>query len=95
MSTEARERVIKQLEASPNNPFMYNLLGQLLLQVEKVSQAEIAFKKSIELDNSILASYMNLGQLYQQAGKLDRAAESYEAVLQKTLESYQPICYLG
>ena len=73
----------KQLEASPNNPLLYNLLGQLWMQAKDPGQAETAFKKAIELDNSILASYLNLGQLYQQAGKLDQAAQEYEAVLQK------------
>jgi tetratricopeptide (TPR) repeat protein len=81
--SEARERVTKQLEASPNNPLLYNLLGQLWMQAKDTGQAEIAFKKAIELDNSILTSYMSLGQLYQQAGKLDQAAQEYEAVLQK------------
>jgi len=82
-SNEALKRVTKQLEASPNNPLLYNLLGQLWMQAKDTDQAEMAFKKAIELDNSILASYMNLGQLYQQAGKLDQAAQEYEAVLQK------------
>ena len=82
-SNEARQRVTKQLEASPSNPLLYNLLGQLWMQTKDAGQAETAFKKAIELDNSILASYMNLGQLYQQAGKLDQAAQEYEAVLQK------------
>ena len=80
---EARERVTKQLEASPNNPMLYNLLGQLWMQAKDTGQAEIAFKKAIELDNSLLAPYLNLGQLYQQAGKLDQAAQEYEIVLKK------------
>ena len=82
-SGEARERLTKQLEVSPNNPLLYNLLGQLWMQAKDIGQAEIAFKKAVEVDNSILTSYMNLGQLYQQAGKLDQAAQEYEAVLQK------------
>ncbi len=82
-ANEARGRVTKQLEASPDNPLLYNVLGQLWMQAKDPGQAEIAFKKAIELDNSILASYLNLGQLYQQAGKLDQAAQEYEAVLQK------------
>ena len=74
-TNEARERVTKQLEASPNNPQLYNLLGQLWMKAKDPGQAETAFKKAIELDNSLLASYMNLGQLYQQAGKTDQAAQ--------------------
>jgi len=48
-SSEARERVSKQLDASPNNPLLYNLLGQLWIQAKDTGQAETAFKKAIEL----------------------------------------------
>ena len=82
-SSEARERVSRQLEASPNNPLLYNLLGQLWMQEKDTGQAEIAFKKAIELDNSLLSAYMNLGQLYHQAGKTDQAEKEYDAILAK------------
>lgn len=94
-SNEARERVTKQLEASPNNPLLYNLLGQLWMQAKGTGQAEIAFKKSIELDNSLLSTYMSLGQLYHQAGKTDQAAKEYEAVLAKDPKAIQAHMLLG
>ena len=82
-SSKAREWVSKQLDASPNNPLLYNLLGQLWMQAKDTGQAEIAFKKAIELDNSLLSAYMNLGQVYEKAGKTDQAVKEYEAVLAK------------
>ena len=94
-SNEARERVTKQLEASPNNPLLYNVLGQLWMQEEDTGQAEIAFKKAIELDNSLLTSYTNLGQLYQQAGKMDQAMKKYEAVLAKDPKALPAHMLLG
>ena len=94
-SNEARERVTKQLEASPNNPLLYNLLGQLWMQAKDTGQAEIAFKKAIELDNSLLSTYMSLGQLYHQAGKTDHAAKEYEAVLAKDPKATQAHMLLG
>ena len=81
-SNEARERVTRQLEVSPNNPLLYNLLGQLWITAD-AGQAETAFKKAIDLDNSLLSAYMNLGQTYHQAGKTDQAVKEYEAVLAK------------
>ncbi len=94
-SNEARERVTKQLEASPNNPLLYNLLGQLWMQAKDTGQAEIAFKKAIELDNSLLPTYMSLGQLYHQAGKTDHAEKEYEAVLAKDPKAIQAHMLLG
>ena len=94
-SNEARERVSKQLEASPNNPLLYNLLGQLWMQAKDTGQAETAFKKAIELDNSLLSAYMNLGQVYLTAGKTDQAVKEYEAVLAKDPKVLQAHMLLG
>jgi tetratricopeptide (TPR) repeat protein len=94
-SHEARERVTKQLEASPNNPLLYNLLGQLWMEAKDTGRAEIAFKKAIELDNSILTSYISLGQLYHQAGKTGPAVKEYEAVLAKDPKALQAHMLLG
>jgi hypothetical protein len=48
-----------------------------------IGQAALAFKRAIEFDKTILSSYINLGQLYEQASKLDQAVAEYESVLQK------------
>jgi tetratricopeptide (TPR) repeat protein len=94
-SIEARERVTKQLEASPNNPLLYNLLGQLWMMAKDAGQAETAFKKAIELDNAPLSAYINLGQVFQQAGKTDQAVKEYEAVLAKNPNVSQAHMLLG
>jgi len=92
---EARERVTKQLEASPNNPLFYNLLGQIWMKAKDLGQAETAFKKAIELDNSLFSAYMSLGQIYYQAGKTDQAAKEYEAVLEKNPKMVSAHMLLG
>ena len=94
-SNEARERVTKQLEASPNNPLLYTLLGQLWMQAKDTNQAETAFKKAIELDNSMLIAYLHLGQLYHQAGKTDQAEKEYDAILAKDPKAVQAHMLLG
>lgn len=81
---DARERVSRQLEASPNNPLLYNLLGRIWMQAKDVGRAEAAFKKAIEVDDAVFVSYLNLGELYRRSGRLDQAAQEYEAVLAKT-----------
>jgi tetratricopeptide (TPR) repeat protein len=94
-STEAQERVTKQLEASPNNPLLFNLLGQLWMEAKDIGQAEIAFKKAIELDNSLLSAYVSMGQIYYQAGKTDQAMKEYEAVLVKNPKMVSARMLLG
>ena len=94
-ANEARDRVTKQLEAFPNNPHFYNLLGQLWLKAKDLGQAEAAFEKAIELDNSLISAYLNLGQVYHQAGKTDQAAKEYETVLQKEPKQIQAHMMLG
>ena len=94
-TTEARERVNKQLEASPNNPQLYNLLGQLWMKAEDPGQAETAFKKALELDNSLLSAYLNLGLVYHMAGKTDQAAKEFEAVLAKDPKVIQAHMHVG
>ena len=81
-ASEARERVMRQIKITPTPP-VYNLLGQLWLQANDLGQAEQAFKKAIDLDNSLVSAYMNLGHTYQKAGKMDYAMKEYEAVLDK------------
>ena len=94
-ANEAQERVLRQVEASPNNPQLYNLLGQLWMQAKDAGKAETAFKKALELDNSFLSAYLNLGQVYHHAGKTDQAAKEYEAALAKDPKVLQAHMLLG
>ena len=94
-ANEARARVNRQLMASPNNQQLYNLLGQLWMQAEDPGQAETAFKKALELDNSLLSAYMNLGLVYHLAGKTDQAVKEFEAVLAKDRKVIQAHMQLG
>ena len=93
--TEARERVYRQIAISPNNPHLYTLLGQLWMKGEDSGQAETAFKKALELDNSLLSAYINLGLAYHIAGKTDQAAKEFEAVLAKDPKVIQAHMMLG
>ena len=92
---EARERVRKQLETNPNNPFLYHLLGQLWLNAKDLGQAETNFKKAIQVEPTFLQAYMSLGQTYHQSGKVDEAVKEYEAVLSKDPTAIQVHMLLG
>jgi tetratricopeptide (TPR) repeat protein len=92
---EARERALHQLELSPNNPMIHNVLGGLYVIAKQSDKAEAEFKKAIELNNAILTSYMNLAQLYHHTGKVDQAVKEYEAILAKNPKVLQAHMLLG
>lgn len=94
-SSEARERIMRQLEISPTSAPLYNMLGQLWMTQKDLEKAEMAFKKTIDLDNALLLAYMNLGQVYFQSGKTDLAVKEYETVLVKDPQSIQAHMMLG
>jgi tetratricopeptide (TPR) repeat protein len=81
---QARERVQKQIERSPENPLYYNLLGRLWMQANQADKAEQAFKKSIELNDQVQASYMNLAALYRRTNRMEEAKKEYEKLLEKS-----------
>ena len=72
---QARERVVRQLAMNSEDPRLHNLLGKVLAQSQKYSEAEAAYKKAIVLDGRLLVSYANLGELYARQGKLDAVAD--------------------
>src|SRR5262249_6603463 len=74
---------------------LYDLLGQLWIKAKDAGQAESAFKKAIELNNSLLSAYLNLGQLYHQERKTDQAVKEYEAVLAKDPNEIRANMLLG
>jgi tetratricopeptide (TPR) repeat protein len=65
------------------------------MKAKDLGQAEAAFKKAIDLENSLLSAYLNLAQTYYQAGKVEQAIEEYETVLVKEPTSTQAIMMLG
>lgn len=94
-STEARERVTRQVSAAPTSAPHQNLLGELCLAVKDMDGAETAFKKALELDSTLLGAYLNLGQVYYQTGKTDHAVAEYETVLTKAPQTLQAHMMIG
>ena len=71
------------MQASPDNPLIYNLLGKLWVLAKDTSQAEAAFKSAIEANDAIPVSYINLADLYLRTSKVDQAIQEYQAALAK------------
>jgi tetratricopeptide (TPR) repeat protein len=80
---KARERVMKQIKAVPDNPLLHNLLGGLWMQAKKMDEAEQSFRKAISIDDTVQISYMNLAELYRQTDRVNDAVKEYEMALAK------------
>jgi Tfp pilus assembly protein PilF len=55
----------------------------LWMVTKQWDQAEAAFKKALDLNSSVLDSYMNLAELYTKVGKVDQAIHEYKTALSK------------
>jgi hypothetical protein len=72
---EAQRRLAAE---RPQDPAVFNDLGNLLMLVPQPAEAEVAYRKAIELDPSRASALFNLGLLLQQRGALREADDLYE-----------------
>lgn len=79
----ARDRVESLLATMPDEPRLHNLMGQLLAQARRFAEAESAYKTALKIDSGLLATYIHLGVLYVQWGKVADAIRQFEAVSEK------------
>jgi tetratricopeptide (TPR) repeat protein len=92
---KALERGLAQVKRAPDNAVIYNLLGRAALVTRHQAQAETYFKKSLELDKTLLVSYMDLGRLYLRQNDPRKAVTELEAALAVNPELVQAHTMLG
>lgn len=68
----------KALNAHPEEAMSYNLLGWAKIGENKMDEAEILLKKSLEIDPHLAAAYLNLGYLYEKKNQPQNAAAYYK-----------------
>ncbi|TSA07488.1 MAG: tetratricopeptide repeat protein [Deltaproteobacteria bacterium] len=74
---KAITRSEEQLKRSPNNPFIYNLLGNLHLADQKVDLAEGSYKKAISINPDFVSPYMAQGGCMQPQNARIRPWQSF------------------
>jgi tetratricopeptide (TPR) repeat protein len=74
--TEARERVLRQLELSPENPLFTLLLGRLWQAAGDLPKAETAFVTAADLIKVASQSPLGIADLYRKTGLLERRTSS-------------------
>ena len=71
---EARQQLNAALKDYPSSAALNNFLGVVEAQSGNYRLAESSFRKAIELDSHLTATYLNLGRLYQENGRSDKVA---------------------
>lgn len=92
---QARDRVTRQIESTPNEARLYNLLGQVLGISADFVEAEAAFKHALSIDGTLLSSYANLGELYARQGRTDRAIQEFETIVSRNPRHLAALMILG
>jgi len=101
---ERTERLNKALEyseaarkLSPNNAQILNERGQIYSVLGDLEKAEEQFKKSLELDDEYVQTYLLLGENYMLQKKWEEAAQAYEKAIElkaKTQAAYRGLGYV-
>jgi Flp pilus assembly protein TadD len=67
----------------PQDPAVFNDLGNLLMLANRPAEAETAYRRAVELDPEKVSALFNLGLLLQQRGETREALRLYEQVVEK------------
>jgi len=76
---EAQKRLIAE---RPNDPAVFNDLGNLFLLAHQPEEAEQAYRKAVALDPKRVSALFNLGLLLQQRGESKQALDFYHQALE-------------
>ena len=75
--SEQTQILTKQYPTSLN---LWNLLGASAAQIGQYDQAVLAFKEAIKIKPEYADAYNNMGNVFQDQGKLDEAIEAFKAI---------------
>jgi putative PEP-CTERM system TPR-repeat lipoprotein len=91
----AVELVKQQIAVAKNPGPLHELLGNVYLAQGKVDDAEKAFRKAIELEPHLIASYTNLAVIYNTQKKGDEAIVKLEEARKIAPTNLSPLMMLG
>ena len=69
------------LAAFPDNAELYYINGSMLERLKRYDEALAALQKSVALDSTKTPPHLSLGFIYQQLGRWEDAAETYDRIM--------------
>jgi tetratricopeptide (TPR) repeat protein len=85
----------KQLEKTPNDAFVHNILGEIHLKKMAYTKALKAFNKAIDLAPNSFIPYRNLATTYTVQKKTGEAIKQLEKLLKEDPENIRPAFLIG
>jgi Tfp pilus assembly protein PilF len=92
---KAFDRVVDQMNISPQNPYLYNILAGIYEAYRDTSNAENYFKKAIEMNPNVPALHVSLANFYMRQRMLDKAKTVYLKAVEKEPSSIGAHMALG
>jgi tetratricopeptide (TPR) repeat protein len=80
---KAHARIDQVLNSYPTNASLHYLKAQIFGYERNSGQAEVALRKTLELDPNYLAAYSALGALFINTNQQDRAIAEYQKILER------------
>ncbi len=74
---KAIQKINQQVAQYPNNPVLYEILGQAYYDQKNYAKAEESYRKSLALDSNRMDAYNLLGQVYLMQNSLDKAIQQF------------------
>lgn len=82
MPEEALTLSTQAVARFPRSAMAYNLLGWSQLGVGQYDQAKVSLDKSVELDSTLAATYLNIGNYYRSQNNPTEAVAAYQKAVQ-------------
>jgi tetratricopeptide (TPR) repeat protein len=80
---KAHSRIDQLLAGNPNNASLHYLKAQIFGFERNSGQAEVALRKTLEVDPNYLAAYSALGALFINTNQQDRAIAEYQRIIER------------
>lgn len=93
--SEAEVKLREFLFRYPNSPFMWHWGGLISVGLGDLGEAEMRFSKALEMDPSLGAARLNLGNICWMQKRLEEAVAEYERVLENDPEDLYALYNLG